>query len=48
MAKFDSNNCWEKHYFPFFLSDHIRTEYGEIVNVSEISNGKYEIDHAWN
>ena len=26
----------------------VRTEYGEIVNASEIPNGKYEIDNVWN
>ena len=34
-----------------FLSrklDHIHTDYGEIINASEISNGKYEIDYVWN
>ena len=28
--------------------DNVQTEYGEIVNASEISNGKYEIDDVWN
>ena len=26
----------------------VRSEYGEILNASEISNGIYEIDDLWN
>ena len=37
----------EKLLLNFFL-DHVRTEYGEIVNYSEIPNGKDEIDDVWN
>ena len=28
--------------------DHVRTEYGEIINASEISNGDDAIDDVWN
>ena len=28
--------------------NHLRTEYGEIINASEIPNGKDEIDDVWN
>ena len=30
------------------ILDHVRNEYGEIVKVSEIPNGKDEIDDVWN
>ena len=39
----------DKHYCSFKNKlDHVQTEYGEIVNASEISNGKDEIDDVWN
>ena len=28
--------------------NHVRTEYGEIINASEISNGDETIDDVWN
>ena len=47
MEQFDQNSCWEKHYRPLIVLDHVRTEYEEIVNAYKISNGKYEIDDFW-
>ena len=28
--------------------DHVRNEYGDIINASKISNGDDEIDDVWN
>ena len=42
-------NCWEKHSCPLKTNlDHFGSEYGEIVNDSEISNSIDEIYDVWN
>ena len=43
------NSCWKKHlcYFKKKI-DTVRSEYGEIINASEVSNVIYEIYDVWN
>ena len=49
METFDLKKCWEKNscYFKTVLCT-VWSEYGEIVNFSEISIGIYKIYDVWN
>ena len=49
MAQFDQNRCLEKLYCPFNKKiDTFQSEYGEIINASEISIGIDKIYDVWN